>query len=131
MTQSIYRGYQSTSSLIWEPPPEYVAPTPVTVPKTSWSASNDVALRAILEAPVRPSETAAIGFARKETELRGVFAKLTVLDARMLQSRLSSPKPGDQLADAFQRLTGERRARLINFLADARRREALTSCGGR
>jgi hypothetical protein len=125
MTASIFRGYQSTSSLIWEPPPEYAAARRAPTPKLTWSASTDVALLAILESPLRNDETAAIGFARKEAELRDVIAKLTVPEARVLQSRLSNPQASDQVATAFQRMTGERRARVINFLADARRREAL------
>lgn len=90
----------------------------------SWSASCDVALTAILLAPLNVGETAVVGFARKESELRRVLATLSVLESRALQARLSNPKSGDSLADSFMRLTAERRARLINFLADARRREA-------
>jgi len=91
----------------------------------SWSSSSDVALLTILEAPLYCYETAAVGFARKEAELRQVMSLLTVAESRALQSRLSNPKPGDQLAELFMRMTADRRARLINFLADARRREAL------
>jgi hypothetical protein len=36
-------------------------------------------------------------------------------------------KPGDELANKFARLTWERRGRLIGFLADARRREAIAA----
>ena len=89
------------------------------------SASKDAAFIAIIAAPLEWDETAYVGFDRKEAELRTAFAALSVLEARALQSRLSNPRSGDQLAAAFMRLTGERRARLINFLADARRREAL------
>jgi hypothetical protein len=83
-----------------------------------------MALLAILEAPLRTGETAAAGFARKELELRHVLATLSVLESRALQLRLESPKAGDLVAQAFQRLTGERRGRLISFIADARRRDA-------
>jgi hypothetical protein len=81
-------------------------------------------LLAVLADPVSPYETAAAGFARKEAELRHVMASLSVVESRALQSRLSNPKPGDSLAQAFMRMTADRRARLISFLADARRREA-------
>jgi O-methyltransferase involved in polyketide biosynthesis len=52
------------------------------------------------------------------------MSALTVLEARALHARLSNPASDDPLAKAFKRLTADRRARLINFLADARRREA-------
>lgn len=88
--------------------------------------ARDASLIAILEAPLLPGETAHAGFARKERELGNAFAALSVLEARALQSRLSNPRTGDQLAAAFSRMTSERRTRLINFLADARRREAIS-----
>ena len=79
----------------------------------------------ILEAPLLPGETAYVGFARKENELRAALATLSVLESRALHARLSNPRSGDALATAFSRLTADRRARLVHFLADARRREAL------
>lgn len=94
-------------------------------PKPAWSSSTDIALLAILEAPLHPSETAAIGFARKEAELRHVIASLSVFESRALHVRLTCAKSDDNLPRAFTRLTADRRARLINFIADARRREAL------
>jgi hypothetical protein len=66
-----------------------------------------------------------VGFARKEAELRTVFAALSVMESRALHARLANPRSGDSLVAAFMRMTADRRARLINFLADARRREAL------
>ena len=87
--------------------------------------SHDSALTAILLAPLEPGETAYAGFARKEAELRTALAKLTVLESRALHARLSNPKSGDELVAAFMRITADRRERLINFLADARRRAAL------
>lgn len=93
--------------------------------RPTWSASTDVALIAILEAPLHTGETLALGFARKEAELRHVLASLSVNESRALNTRLSCPKDGDPLTKAFMRLTAERRERLINFIADARRREAL------
>ena len=94
-------------------------------PRPAPSSPADAALISIIEAPLQPGETAAAGFARKELELRVAFAALSVLDARALHARLSNPRSGDVLADAFTRITADRRGRLINFLADARRREAL------
>ena len=90
--------------------------------------SLDSALIAILEAPLLPGETAFAGFARKEAELRSAFALLCVMESRALHARLACPRSDDQLAAVFMRLTADRRARLIYFLADARRREALGVC---
>lgn len=82
-------------------------------------------LHAILVAPLAPGETALHGFARKEHELRAIFAALAPCDALALHRRLANPVPGDALAGAFGRLVVERRHRLLAFLADARRRAAL------
>ena len=87
----------------------------------------DARLIAILDAPLELGESAAVGFARKELELGEAFASLSVLEARALQARLANAKSGDELANKFARLTSERRARLIGFLADARRREAIAA----
>ena len=87
--------------------------------------TKDAELLAILDAPLHPGETAQLGFLRKEHELGAIFVKLSVLEARALQTRLANPKQGDELANKFARLTIERRQRLISFLADARRREAI------
>jgi hypothetical protein len=124
MNHSIFGHVAKPRPSVLERPRGREASPARTSNKPAWSASCDVALVAILEAPLRAGETAAAGFARKELELRHVLGTLSVLESRALQSRLSYPKAGDVLAQAFQRLTGERRARLINFLADARRREA-------
>ena len=94
--------------------------TPTTV-----ASSNDAALASILDAPLIPGETAREGFLRKEAELRVSFAQLPVTSQRALHARLSTPRAGDQLAERFARLTADRRMRLLTFLADARRREAL------
>ena len=87
----------------------------------------DSRLLAILDAPLAPGETAMAGFARKEAELHAVLATLRAIDARALHARLSRPATSDLLATSFARLTSERRARLLTFLADARRREAIAA----
>jgi hypothetical protein len=89
-----------------------------------WATSCDIALLVIIESPLACGETAASGFARKEHELRRAMSLLSVRESRALHARLSNPAAGDPLAKAFTRLTSDRRGRLINFLADARRREA-------
>ena len=89
--------------------------------------SKDASWIAIIEAPLEPGETAMVGFARKEAELRNSFAALSVMESRSLHARLANPRSGDTLVAAFMRMTADRRARLINFLSDARRREALNA----
>ncbi len=94
----------------------------------TWAAAayDDVPLLAILDAPLRSGEPASIGFARKEQALRDAFAQLSILAARVLEKRLANPTNGDRLAEKFGRLTPERKQRLLHFLADARRRAALS-----
>jgi hypothetical protein len=125
MNQSIFGSAARSLGSSPERPRGREPSSPKSTARPTWSASTDVALHAILEAPLHAGETAAIGFARKEAELRHVLASLSILESRALHTRLSCPKADDQLPKAFARMTAERRARLINFIADARRREAL------
>lgn len=80
----------------------------------------------ILAAARLPGETIEAGFQRKEHELGELFATLTPLEARALHRRLSSASLGDvgEIGSLFSRLVPERRARLLAFLAGARRRYA-------
>ena len=123
MSDSIFGSLAIARSLgAWSKPQTYQQPAkPV---ESNPIDSRDAALIAIVEARLEPGETTYTGFARKEDQLRAAFAALSVLEARALHARLSSPRTGDRFAAAFSRMTVERRARLINFLADARRREA-------
>ncbi len=89
------------------------------------ASSHDARLLAILEAPLAEGEPTHVGFARKERELGEALAELPIFDQRALHARLANPKPADQLAEKFARLTIERRTRLLNFLGDARRRAAM------
>ena len=107
--------------------PEAVVAAPPAAPSTPTHTATDATFIAILERAPDPSETLLTGFARKEAELRASFAALTVNEAREIHKRLSISHPSDLLAQKFKRLTAERRARLINFLADARRRAALAN----
>jgi hypothetical protein len=81
----------------------------------------------VLQAPLALGTTARDGFLRKEAELRAAFAALPVATQRAMHARLSNPRADDELAARFHQLTAERRARLLNLLADARRREALAA----
>jgi hypothetical protein len=87
----------------------------------------DSALLALVLAPLRPGETALLGYARKERELRGAFSTLSLLEAHALRGRLEVCRSDDALALAFARLTVDRRTRLLTYLADARRRAAVAS----
>ena len=107
--------------------------TPWTAPRTcaatvhtstTIASAHDARLIAILD--VDTNEPAYVAFARKERELGEAFAKLPILDQRALHTRLGSVRSGDLLAEKFNRLTADRRTRLLNFLVDARRRAAAS-----
>jgi hypothetical protein len=92
--------------------------------RSSIDRSLDEAIVAILDCSVS-DETIEAAFRRKEIELGALFATVSVAAARELHRRLSAPAPTDPMATRFARLRSDRRARLLAFLADARRREAL------
>lgn len=104
-------------------------PTPIEVPAPApppiVDAIDDAKLIAILESALKPGETAMAGYARKERDLAAAFATLSITAAHELRKRLTVAASTDILAAKFMRLTVERRTRLIQFLADARRRAAL------
>jgi hypothetical protein len=110
----------ATPSSVWSPPaqaPARVVPEP---PLEHLRAPiRDIVLR-----PPTTGETVMVAHARKEGDLRDLFARLTVLEARALHRRLERAGADDRLAALFQRLAPDRRRRLLAFLADARRREA-------
>jgi hypothetical protein len=93
--------------------------------KLPLSGPHDGPILAILDAPLGLAETAHDGYRRKEHELGAAFAALPIVEARALHARLAAPRAGDAVAERFQRLVGDRRVRLLAFLADARRRAAL------
>jgi hypothetical protein len=86
-------------------------------------AATERELLQILRAPA--GGTARQAYHDKEHALGAVFARLAPLQARALQQRLANPREGDALAGAFARLVFDRRARLLEFLAGARRRAAI------
>ncbi|MEO8550280.1 MAG: hypothetical protein ABI678_09905 [Kofleriaceae bacterium] len=93
---------------------------------TTIAAARDARLLAILDQDLG-NEPAYVAFNKKEKQLGDAFAALPVFDQRALQVRLSSVRPGDLLAEKFNRLAPERRTRLLNFLGDARRRAARSA----
>jgi hypothetical protein len=130
MSQSIFSSATRARTPSAQNPRGYGPPSPPKSnprPPSPHANTRDESLLALLEAPLHSGETAHAGFMRKESELRTAFAALTIIESRALHARLSNPRTGDPLAAAFMRLTIDRRVRLINFLAGARRREALAS----
>lgn len=90
-------------------------------------ASVEHAILAILDSPAA-GETIEAAFRRKEHELGELFAGLSVFESRALLKRFSDAR--DPLAARFGRLVAARRERLLAFLADARRREAIAAAKG-
>ncbi|HLL23751.1 MAG TPA: hypothetical protein VK427_16545 [Kofleriaceae bacterium] len=81
-------------------------------------------IETLVKAP-SSDETIEAGYRRKEHELLTLLAPLTPLEARALHRRLTMPSGDDPLATHFGRLVPARRARVLAFLTDARRREAM------
>jgi hypothetical protein len=79
-----------------------------------------------LSASPQAGETIDVAYRRKEERIGAVFAGLTVLEARTLHRRLTTPSANDAIATQFSRLIESRRARLLAFLLDTRRRQAVT-----
>jgi hypothetical protein len=100
-------------------------PRPRAVADATVPATIEQRIACVLAEQPRPGETIDAAFRRKETDLGAAFSALAPLEARALQRRLGAPAANDDIAVQFARLTPERRARLLAFLGDARRREAL------
>jgi hypothetical protein len=92
----------------------------------SIARADEAALASILAAPPQ-GETYELAFRRKERAFLESCAALPVLAAMALHRRLANPRAGDELAALFGRLVPERRHRILNFLAGARRRAALAT----
>jgi len=72
------------------------------------------------------NDTIAVGQARKEREIGSFLATLSAIESWALHKRLSTGVADDPLVAVFQRLVPERRRRLLGFVADARRRAAIS-----
>jgi len=104
------------------------------VPAPSVPADIDRSIQVLLDTSAEPGETINGAFQRKEQALRVLFADLPSAQASTLHRRLSNPTTGDMVAQRFLRLDVNRRDRLLAFLRDARRREAIAvarAAGGR
>lgn len=87
--------------------------------------AHEAEIIAILARPTPNGELPSEAFRRKEQELGKLFAQLSAIDSLELDRRLTINAPADPIARLFTRLVPERRVRLIAFVRDARRREAL------
>ncbi|MCW5808261.1 MAG: hypothetical protein KIT31_38285 [Deltaproteobacteria bacterium] len=65
------------------------------------------------------------GYAQKEALLRAEMEQLSHAESRTLALRIRQASADDPLTAPLQRWTAERRGRIIDFLEDSRRREAL------
>ncbi len=99
------------------------AATKVEAPRGWMPVPCEAELLAILTASIEGGAHA--GFARMETALKAELAKLSSSDSRLLSQRLRSPHTDDRLAAELGRLVPERRDRVLDYLADSRRRESL------
>lgn len=106
--------------------PDEDSPGRDSAPGLAWSpVSHEAEIVAILDGPAAPDETRELAFRRKERELLLAFDAMNVRDSMELHRRLRLTLPDDPIAARFARLIAPRRHRLMSFLADARRREAM------
>ncbi|HEX4455400.1 MAG TPA: hypothetical protein VH143_31290 [Kofleriaceae bacterium] len=98
-------------------------------PPRGWNrVSREDEILAVLSAPI--SSSAQAGFAEKETQLKSELAQLSPAESQQLASRLTKLHKDDAIATAVSRLTPERRARIVGFLADARKRSVIAKDNG-
>ena len=106
-------------------PPVAALPTSV-VAAPIGKLDRDPEILAVLAATALAGESTDAFHRRKEHLLGALFAALGASEAEALHERLSATSRGDdRVAAQFGRLVVERRERLLAFLADARRREAI------
>jgi hypothetical protein len=92
-------------------------------PKLAWTpVVLETEIIAALNAPKQDHETLGAAFRRKEHEIGAVFARLAPVDSLALERRLNLSIAGDPIAAHFARLVPARRARLVGFLSEMRRR---------
>ena len=106
-----------------ESPTPRVRPEPLplprargTTPPAAAHSAFDDRLLAILEAPLRATESPTQGFDRKERDLGNAFFQLTADEAEALRRRLIVNFACDLVARRFAGLAHDRKARLLTFL---------------
>lgn len=110
---------EANTSLIWEPSvatrkPAFVATIAI-----------EAELVALIERPINSAETHRAGNDRKERELCALLDRLSDLEAHTLRQRLSAARGSDPLVASSRRISADRRARIVAFIEDTRRRNAL------
>ncbi len=122
---------ESQDTSVWEPVPAVPATVSTNAivaqnrPPASLEPALEAAILTSLTRPIASGETSAAGNARREAELRALFAKLHAAQSVGLGRRIDIERADDTLAQAFKRLVVERRVRLRAYIADARRRSAM------
>ena len=113
---------------IWSPVPTPM-PQPIVPPSPFQVDAPHPEMLAILTRPQAGYDSADIHFRRIEHEIGAYFATLSLPAARALLTRLrrGTVTADDALVARFHRLVGDRRERLLTFLADAPRRAALAA----
>ena len=122
------RARRASREPIWSPEPMAV-PQPIVPPSPFEVLAPHPDMLAILSRPQAGYDSADIHFRRIEHDLGAYFATLSLSAARSLLARLrrGTATADDTLVARFHRLVGDRRERLLAFLADAPRRAALAA----
>ena len=116
------RNTHSSLAALWSEPDEDQSVV------IEWSPVElEAEIIAALDARADPSAPVEAAFRRKETELVELFGRLPVRDALELHRRLTLRLSSDPIAARFSRFVAARRARLLAFVADARRRRAQSA----
>jgi hypothetical protein len=101
--------------------------TPPPLHRGPQTATLETRLLEILNAPPDTLLTTREAFGRKEVALYDAIAAAPMLEVWHLHKRVSVGRSDDQLLKGLARLAPDRRAKVIAFMGDARRREALRS----
>lgn len=81
-------------------------------------------LIALLVSPSDPRFTVREAYERKERALCEAIAAAPFIDVWTLHKRVTIGRSDDPFVAALQRLSPERRTKVVAFMADARRRDA-------
>jgi hypothetical protein len=100
------------------------ARAPQTAPRGYTEVTGEESINTLLSQPAKNG--AQNGFAEKEANLRTQIDAMSPEEKRVFLRRLQQANPSDPVAQAFAtRMTAERRARVLEYLKDAPRRDAI------
>ena len=91
----------------------------------SETSQTPIADEELIEQPIDPTETHRAGNDRKERDLYTLLDRLSDLEAHAVRRRLSAARANDPLVLALARISIDRRVRVIAFIDDTRRRNAM------